>query len=58
MKQTSKINKISQKYLYKLLKNYPGIGSGRKNYKFQYKRILKNINLIKSFEIKKIIKKI
>ena len=58
MRQTLKIGKISQKYFYKLLKNYPDIGSGRKNYKFQYKRILKNINLIKSFKIKKNIKKI
>tara|TARA_Y100001970_G_scaffold293412_1_gene440029 strand:+ start:3468 stop:3644 length:177 start_codon:yes stop_codon:yes gene_type:complete len=53
MKQTSKINKISQKYFYKLLKDYPDIGSGRKNYKFQYKRILNNLKLIKNFKIKK-----
>ena len=54
MKQVPKIN---QNYFYKLLKKYPDIGSGRKNYKFQYERILKNINLIKNFKIKKMIKK-
>ena len=39
----------SQKYLQELIKEYPEICSGRKNYKFFHKRINKNIKLINSF---------
>ena len=38
------INKMNQYYLIEILKKYPKINSGRKNYKSQYKRILKNKN--------------
>ena len=43
------IKKIDQKYLYDILKYYPNIGSGRKNYSAHYKRILKNILLSKIY---------
>ena len=43
------IKKIDQKYLYDILRYYPNIGSGRKNYSAQYKRILKNILLSKIY---------
>ena len=43
------IKKIDQKYLYDILKYYPNIGSGRKNYSAHYKRILKNILLSKVY---------
>ena len=43
------IKKIDQKYLNDILKCYPNIGSGRKNYSAHYKRILKNIFLSKIY---------
>ena len=43
------IKKIDQKYLYDILRYYPNIGSGRKNYSAHYKRILKNILLSKIY---------
>ncbi len=43
------IKKNDQKYLYNILRYYPNIGSGRKNYSAQYKRILKNILLSKIY---------
>ena len=43
-----KINK--QKYLYNIIKDYPLVTSGRKNYTYQYKRVLKNIYLTKEFK--------
>ena len=43
------IKKINQKYLYDILRYYPNIGSGRKNYSAHYKRILKNILLSKIY---------
>ncbi len=44
-----RVKKIDQKYLYDILKYYPNIGSGRKNYSTSYKRILKNIFLSKIY---------
>ena len=44
-----RIKKIDQKYLYDILKYYPNISSGRKNYPAHYKRILKNIFLSKIY---------
>ena len=44
-----KINKISQSYLFVLKNKYKNISSGRKNYSFQYKRVLKNILLSKIY---------
>ena len=43
------IKKIDQKYLYDILRCYPNIGSGRKNYSAHYKRVLKNIFLSKIY---------
>ena len=39
------IKKIDQKYLHDILRYYPNIGSGRKNYSLHHKRVLKNILL-------------
>ena len=36
-------------YLYKLIKKFPEILSGRKNYKDQHLRIIKNINITKKY---------
>ena len=47
--QTIGIKKINQSYLKKLLINYPKINSGRKNYTYQYNRVLKNILLSKAY---------
>ena len=47
--KTISIKKINQKYLYEILKKYQNINSGRKNYKSQYTRILKNIALSKAY---------
>ena len=47
------IKKIDQKYLSDILKSYPNIRSGRKNYSAHYKRILKNILLSKIYTKKK-----
>ena len=43
------INKMNQYYLIEILKKYPKINSGRKNYKTQYKRVLKNILMSKAY---------
>jgi len=43
-----KIKKLD--YIGELIKNFPNIKSGRKNYKFYYERILKNIKLIKAYK--------
>ena len=40
----------NQKYLYEIIKKYPNIKSGRKNYYNHYIRVLKNILLINYFE--------
>ena len=44
-----KVRKNSQQYLNKILLDYPNISSGRKNYKDQYKRILKNLLLAQAY---------
>ena len=49
------IKKIDQKYLYDILRYYPNIGSGRKNYSAHYKRIIKNIFLSKIYAKNKIL---
>ena len=51
------IKKIDQKYLYDILRYYPNIGSGRKNYSAHYKRILKNILLSKIYAKNKTLNK-
>ena len=38
-----------QDYFYKLLRQYPRIKSGRKNYKNHYERIIRNILLTKTY---------
>ena len=48
------VQKKKQKYLYDLIDNFPNIASGRKNYRAQYDRILKNILLSKIFTTIKI----
>ena len=45
------IRKMNQHYFTKILKTYPGISSGRKNYKTQYKRVLKNILMSKAYNM-------
>ena len=42
-------NKQTPKYLKKIIKLFPHISSGRKNYKDHHNRILKNINVVKKF---------
>ena len=44
------MNKKMPKYLKILIKQYPKIISGRKNYDFFEKRILKNLELIKKYK--------
>tara|TARA_Y100000590_G_scaffold463939_1_gene632032 strand:+ start:941 stop:1186 length:246 start_codon:yes stop_codon:yes gene_type:complete len=49
-----KLKKISiikndQSYIREIINNYPGINSGRRNYNFQYKRVLKNVLLSKLY---------
>ena len=43
------MKKSKNSYLKALIKKYPNISSGRKNYTFYEKRIEKNIELIKKF---------
>ena len=50
MKKIS-IKKHDQFYLLDIIKKYPGINSGRKNYTFQYKRVLKCILLSQTYEL-------
>ena len=45
-----KIEINNQKYLHKIIKEYPKIKSGRKNYYNHYIRVLKNILLTNFFE--------
>ena len=56
IKKLNKISlkKIDQSYLQEIIKKYPGINSGRKNYKSQYRRILKNILLTKAYNLSSI----
>jgi len=42
-------NKQTPKYIEKIIELFPHISSGRKNYKDQHNRILKNINVVKKF---------
>ena len=44
------MNKKIPEYLETLIKKYPKIISGRKNYEFFEKRILKNLELIKKYK--------
>ena len=44
------IKKYDQFYLQEIIKKYPGINSGRKSYTYQYKRVLKNILISKTYE--------
>ena len=46
--KVEKIKRHSQKYLKDIIKKYPTISSGRKNYDFHYNRLLKNLLLIKA----------
>ena len=45
-----KIEINNQKYLHKIIREYPKIKSGRKNYYDHYIRVLKNILLTNFFE--------
>jgi len=45
------IKKQDQFYLLEIIKKYPGINSGRKNYKSQYKRILKNLLISQAHQV-------
>ena len=47
-----KIKIQKQNYLKKILLEFPSLSSGRKNYDYQYLRILKNILLSKLFSSK------
>ena len=49
--KTISIKKNNQFYLFKLIKTYPKINSGRKNYADQYYRVLKNILLSQAYDI-------
>ena len=44
------IKKINQSYLFILINRYRKISSGRKNYSFHYKRVIKNILLSKLYK--------
>ena len=44
------IKKINQSYLFILINRYKKISSGRKNYSFHYKRVVKNILLSKLYK--------
>ena len=48
----NKLNKKTPEYLGKIIKLFPHISAGRKNYKGQHIRILKNINIVKKFMTK------
>ena len=45
------IKKHNQSYILDLINKYPKINAGRKNYKDQYTRVLKNILLAKAYSI-------
>ena len=49
--KTINIKKNDQVYLFKLIETYPKINSGRKNYKNQYYRVLKNILLSQAYNM-------
>ena len=51
-----KKSKIIKNYIKDILTQYPKIASGRKNYDFYDKRIMKNIKLVKKFIDKKKLK--
>ena len=51
------IKKIDQKYLHDILRYYPNIGSGRKNYSLHHKRVLKNILLSQMYAKNKTLNK-
>ena len=40
---------LKKKYIFELIKKYPSIISGRKNYKFYEKRINNKIKMIKKY---------
>jgi len=40
---------IIPKYIEKLIKRYPNIASGRKNFKQHHERVIKTIKLIKKY---------
>jgi len=42
-------NNQTPKYILELVKKYPRISSGRKNYKEHHNRVLKTIELIKKY---------
>ena len=52
MKKNLKLKIDEMKYLKEIIKNYPGINSGRKNYYEQQLRVLKNILLAQAYEKK------
>ncbi len=52
-KNKAKIEITNQYYLKDLLKKYPSLKSGRKNYNNYYIRVLKNILMIKFFHLNK-----
>jgi len=52
MKKKYTVNN-SEKYIENIIRLYPNITSGRKNYHFNYLRIVKNIKLIKKYFDKK-----
>ena len=49
MMKFNKKNLKIPRYLEKIIKLFPHISSGRKNYKDQHIRILKNIDIVKKF---------
>ena len=49
-----KIKKINQRYLHNIIKKYPKIASGRKNYKSHYERVIRNIYLAQTYFRKKL----
>jgi hypothetical protein len=44
---------MAQNYIKKILKNFPDIASGRKNFKYFEKRIKKNLILTQKYHTKK-----
>ncbi len=56
-KNKAKIHITNQHYFKDLLKKYPSLKSGRKNYNNYYLRVLKNILILKFFKLNKNSKK-
>ena len=50
-KKIIKLKIHNQKYLKEIIKKYPSINSGRKNYYTHYLRVLKNILLAQGYKI-------